>query len=525
MENQSLPASTPAYNPITGERLGEVPLNRIDDVKAAVDAARQAQQEWARLSVKERIRRLQPVKEFLSVKADEIAEIIARDTGKVRLDALVTEVINSLMAIQYYSRKAPRFLRERWIRPGNLLLANKWTKLRRVPYGVIGIITPWNYPFTIAFSEVIMGLIAGNGIVLKTASQTQMVGQILKEAIEQAQLPRGLFAYLNLPGKVAGDAFLQAGVNKLFFTGSVAVGKYLMAKAAETLTPVNLELGGNDAMIVCADADLERAANGAIWAGFSNAGQSCGGVERIYVQRDVYEPFLKLLKQKVEALRVGYDTDFEVDMGGITTESQMQTVRKHIEDALAKGAKIFAQSPPPRNEKYKNLLPAVVLTEVTHEMDVMRHETFGPVVGVMSFESEEEAIRLANDSYLGLTGSVWSKNRKKAERLAKQIEAGVVTINDHLMSHGLPETSWGGFKQSGIGRTHGELGFYELTQSQMIVHDFLPGVKRDMWWQPYSKQVYDGLRGMIDFLFEKKWGKRLKGMFRLLKVFVRTFKA
>lgn len=515
---------TRSFNPVTGELLAEVPVNSADDVRLAVARAREAQKYWAQFSVKERIKRLQPIARFLAEKAETIAEVIARDTGKVRLDALVTEVINSLMAINYYSKKAPTFLKERRIKPGNLLLANKWTKLRRVPYGVIGIITPWNYPFTIAFSEVVMGLMAGNGIVLKTASQTQMVGQLLKEAIEQADLPDGLFNYLNLPGKVAGDAFLEAGVNKLFFTGSVAVGKYLMRKASETLTPVNLELGGNDPMIVCADADLNRATSGAVWAGFSNAGQSCGGVERIYVHESVYEPFLALLKKKVEALRVGYDTNFETDMGGMTTENQIRTVQQHIEDALAKGAKIFAQSQVRDEGKYKNLLPATVLVDVTHEMDVMRDETFGPVVGVMPVKNDEQAIQMANDSYLGLTASVWSKNRKKAGKIARRMEAGVVTVNDHLMSHGLPETSWGGFKESGIGRTHGELGFYELTQSQMIVDDYLPGVKKNMWWQPYSKQVFDGMMGLIDFLFKKNLRVRMKGMRRLLRTFGRTFK-
>ena len=196
-----------------------------------------------------------------------------------------------------------------------------------MPFGVVGIISPWNYPFAIPFSEVIMALLAGNAVILKAATETQVVGHTLRECIEAAGLPDGVFTYLNLPGSVAGDAFLESGVDKLFFTGSVPVGKYLMKKASETLTPVSLELGGNDPMIVCDDADLKRAAAGAVWAGLQNAGQSCGGVERIYVDRKIYFPFLALLKEAVEKLRVGYDTDHTMDIGAMTTRRQMDTVQ------------------------------------------------------------------------------------------------------------------------------------------------------------------------------------------------------
>ena len=323
-------------------------------------------------------------------------------------------------------------------------------------------------------------------------------------------------------GRLAGDALLEGGIDKLFFTGSVPVGKKLMAKAAETLTPVSLELGGNDAMLVCADADLDRAAAGACWAGFQNAGQSCGGVERVYVHRDVYDTFLEKLGERVRSLRVGPDLDFEVDMGAITTSSQLRTVQKHVEDALEKGATIFAKSSCP--EDGEGLFhPAMVLTDVNHEMLVMREETFGPVVGVMKVDSMDEAIRLANDSDLGLTGSVWSSDRKEAERIGRRILAGVIMINDHLMSHGLAETPWGGFKESGIGRTHGEIGFQEMTEPQCLVHDYMPAVRKNMWWHPHGRSVYDGVRGIIDLLYSHETGLKVTGASRLAKLFPRTF--
>ncbi len=517
-------AYTTALNPVTGEKLGQIPLDRVADLPERVQRARRAQEKWAQISVKDRMPYFYGVLQYLTQHTDELAETIARDTGKLRIDALAAEVLPAAMATHYYIRKAPKFLRTKKLFPANIAFLNKRSEVRRVPYGVLGIISPWNYPFAIPFSEVIMGLMAGNAVILKTASETQMVGQTLKQVFEAAELPKDLFQLVNIPGREAGPGFLQAGVDKLFFTGSVPVGKALMKLAADTLTPLNLELGGNDAMIVCADANLERAANGAIWAGLSNAGQSCGGVERIYVQRDIYAPFCELLKQKTERLRVGYDRDFEVDMGAITTERQMESIQKQIDDALTKGAHILAQSQLPGQKEWKNFMPATVLMDVTHDMDVMKHETFGPVLAVMPFDSEDQALKLANDSYLGLTGSVWSANRAKAKKLATQIKAGAVTINDHLMSHGLAETSWGGFNQSGIGRTHGEAGFMEMTQSQFIVDDWLGNLNRDLWWQPYSAELYNGLKGLLTGLFGSGPILRFKGWWALMKILPRMFK-
>lgn len=368
-----------------------------------------------------------------------------------------------------------------------------------------------------------MALLAGNAVVLKTASETQMVGRELEECFLAAELPEGIFSYVNIPGRLAGTAFLKNGIAKLFFTGSVAVGKQLMSEASDTLTPLVLELGGNDAMLVCEDADLYRATSGAVWAGLQNSGQSCGGVERLYVHERVYDSFLKLIKKKVEALRVGQDVDFNVDLGVMTTQRQVSTVNHHLEDALSKGAVMYARSSQPEGENSGNMLPAVVLTEVTHEMLLMREETFGPILGVMKVRNMEEAVALANDSNLGLTGSVWSKDRRQAEKLARQIQAGVVMINDHLMSHGLAETPWGGTKQSGIGRTHGAIGFDEMTQPQVIVHDILPLARQNIWWHPHGKKVYDGLMGAVRFLYGHSIWLRAKGLYHLLKIVPRYF--
>jgi succinate-semialdehyde dehydrogenase/glutarate-semialdehyde dehydrogenase len=463
------------------------------------------------------------MRDYIVQNSESIAEVITNDNGKTKIDALATEVMPAAMSISYYCKNASLFLSEEHLQAGNMFLINKRSKICRIPFGVVGIISPWNYPFSIPLSEIVMGLLAGNAVILKVASDTQLVAEEIKKVVAYSGLPEGLFTILNLPGKIAGDAFLDSGIDKLFFTGSVAVGKYLMKKASETLTPVSLELGGNDAMIVCEDADPYRAAMGALWAGFQNAGQSCGGVERIYVHEKVYDSFMRVLKVKVEKLKVKNGLEYDSEMGCMTTLKQADTVNLHVKDAIEKGAEVFAKSEITAASNVKNFLPAMVLTDVNHDMLLMKDETFGPVVGVMKFSSYEEAIRLANDSYLGLSASVWSKSNKRAEKIAKQIKAGAVTINDHLMSHGLAETPWGGFKQSGIGRTHGRLGFDEMTQPMVIVKDILPFVKKNLWWHPFSKKLFDALKGLLDFLYNKNLIKKLNGALNILKVVPRIF--
>jgi len=508
-------------SPATGLELGISKLNSSNDVLAAVEKARKVQPVWAATPIKERSRIILRVRDYVIENADEIARTVSLDNGKTLTDAMVAEVFGAAMTANYFAKNTKRLLKDTGLKPGLMMLAYKKSKIIRVPWGVVGIISPWNYPFTIPFVEIVMALMAGNAVIVKVATETQQVGRILEKCFESVGLPEGIFTHVNLPGRLAGEAFLSAGIDKLFFTGSVGVGKELMRLASGTLTPLSLELGGNDPMVVCPDANLYRAASGAVWAGLTNSGQTCAAVERIYVHKDIYDPFMDLLVKQVNALRVGAD-GFGVDIGAMTTESQVKTVKEHIADAVDKGAVIAAQSQCPKNSP-GNFLPAVVLANVDHSMTVMREESFGPVLGVMKVDTMEQAVELANDSNLGLTASVWSRNRKYAESLARRMQAGVVMINDHLMSNGLAETPWGGFKESGLGRTHGELGMMEMTQPVCIVHDYLPGVQRNMWWYPSGEGIYDGIKGMMEFLFSPNIGKRMMGGIKLTKLFMRTF--
>ena len=489
-------------------------------VKEAIAASRIAQSQWQRRSYSDRAASLLKIRDYISVHAEELAECISRATGKTRIDAVSTEVLSTAMAISFYAAEASKVLHRKRIRGGGILTINKMSYLERVPFGIIGIISPWNYPFAIPFHEIAMAFITGNGVILKVASQTKEVGVAIKKAVEAGGLPDGLFSLVDLPGTLAGDAFINGGIDKLFFTGSVAVGKELMAKAAPRLLPLSLELGGNDAMIVCNDADLSRAANGALWAGMSNAGQSCAAVERIYVLAPVYERFLDLLKKKMARLRVGEDTRFDVEIGSLTTNEQYAKVKELLNDALAKGAILHTFATVPQTGRF--IAPTIV-ENLTSDMRLMNEEIFGPVVAVGKVTSDDEAVAAANNSSLGLTASVWSRTSSRAESIASRLQVGSVMINDHLMSHGLAETPWGGFKESGIGRTHGRLGLEEMTQPRVIVKDILPFVKRNMWWYPHDERIYRGLLGALRFLYPANLAQRLRGGIQLIKVFARTF--
>lgn len=507
-------------NPGTGEIISRTPELDAPAVREAIRRAREAQPAWGELPLKERRRYIAAVHRGLVQSMDAAAQIISSCVGKPTLEALATEVMPSVLGNRWYERHAAKELRPRRLGMGSPLFFNKRSTVHRIPYGLVGIISPWNYPFGIPMHEIAPALLAGNSVVFKTSPETLPVGNHIDELFRSAGLPAGVFQHLNVDGPLCGDLFLEpGGVDKLFFTGSVRVGKLLMAKAATTLKPLSLELGGKDAMIVCADADLERAANGAAWASFTNAGQTCAGVERLYVHRAVYAPFMVLLKQKVEALRLGMDED----VGALCTERQVATVRQHYAEALASGATLFAQAPRPAGLN-EHFIPPTVLTDVDHSMKVMREETFGPIVGVMPVADDEEALRLANDSHYGLTGSVWTRDLAKGAGLARRLQAGAVMVNDHLLSHGLTETPWGGPKESGVGRGHGAWAFEEVTQPRVVVTDWLKLARRNVFWYPYRPAIYGGLKGALTALYGTGIAARLSGAWKFLRILPRMFR-
>ena len=508
-------------NPATGEAfatVGQTDLSRMPDIMAR---AREAQARWAEKSFTERAAHIHQMRRYIAEHAEELATVVSQSNGKTRVDALATEVLPCALACDWYAKNAEKVLKPRRRPGGNILFFNKKTQMQRLPLGVVGIISPWNYPLSIPFGEVVMGLMAGNAVILKVAAATPAVGEAIERIAVAGDLPEGLFQHVVGSGSKVAGAFFENGADKLFFTGSVNAGKTLMAQAAETLTPVSLELGGNDPMIVLEDADLERATNGAAWGGYQNAGQSCGGIERIYVHEEVYDAFVEQMAAKTRALRHGVPTaEHNVDIGSLTTEGQLRTVQQHVEDALDKGATLAAQSQGVGNLENGFFHPATMLTDVTDDMLTMCDETFGPVIAVMKVRDEEEAIRRANDSQLALTSSVWTRNNRRGRRIAARLESGVTTVNDHLYTHGLSEAPWGGWKESGIGRTHGVEGLHEMTHAKVINWDILPA-KRNLWWYPHDEQTWQGLLNALRFVFPSGAGQWLKASLALTPFLIR----
>ncbi len=492
------------YSPADGEAITETIEGKTEELAQGLSNAREAQRLWRTIPFSGKKRIFRKVVSLIGEREGRLVEAVTRCTGKTRVDALSTEVLPAAVAARYYPKAAQRFMRPKRQRRSSILFFNKRAYLHHEPYGVVGIVSPWNYPFGIPFHEVCQALAVGNAVLLKVAGQAQQAGEELVALFHDAGLDPALLQLIHLPGSKAGNAFFEAGIDKLFFTGSVAVGKKLMARAAESLTPISLELGGNDGMIVCADANLPRAAAGAAWAGISNCGQSCGGAERVYVVAAVYDEFVTQLKQIITSLRQGNDTWWDggpvlTDFGSLSTKPQKESVERQLREALELGAKKSTSSSE-IDDEMGLFHPAVLLEDTDPAMAVMRDETFGPLLSVVKAETEEEAIRMANETYLGLTGSIWSNDRKRAHRLAREVEAGAVTLNDHLMSHGMPETPWGGYKESGIGRSHGQPGFEEMTRSKVVVDDSLPKLNSNIWWYPHSDLVLNGLSGALKML-------------------------
>jgi succinate-semialdehyde dehydrogenase/glutarate-semialdehyde dehydrogenase len=359
------------------------------------------------------------------------------------------------------------------------------------PLGVVGIISPWNFPWAIPLGEIVMALMAGNTVVLKPSELTPLVALKIGDVFRRAGLPAGALEVVTGDGST-GAALVEADVDKLMFTGSVATGRRVAEAAAQRLIPVVLELGGKDPMLVLADADIEQAASAAVWGAFANSGQACASVERCYVHESVADEFLRRVVEKTRALRQGVGES--ADVGAMSSERQLQTVEEHVRDAVARGARVLTGGgrAPQRPEQDANgqgfFHEPTVLTGVDHSMQAMREETFGPTLPVMVFQTEDEAIRLANDSPFGLTASVWTRDIRRGRKLAARIEAGTVMINEVLYTHGIAQTPWGGVKQSGLGRTHGRLGLLEMVAPYHIHVNRLTRLP-DVWWFSYTPQA------------------------------------
>jgi succinate-semialdehyde dehydrogenase/glutarate-semialdehyde dehydrogenase len=460
--------------------------------------------------VDQRVAVLRRFQQKLAERRNEIAELISREAGKPTVEALNTELLVVLDATAFCIRTAHRFLLDQPVPHGNLAMKAKRGRLVREPYGVIAIIAPWNYPFSTPAIETVGALAMGNAVVLKPSEFTPLVALELQKLLYAAGLNPDLFQVLIGAGAV-GAALLEADIDKVIFTGSVATGKRIAEAAAKRLLPVVLELGSKDPMIVLEDADLDVASSGAVWGAMMNCGQTCLSVERCYVQRSIYEKFLELCRQKIEKLRVGEGLGSEVEMGPLIHDRQLRTVEDHVNDAVARGARLLTGGRR-LTELGPNFYAPTLLADVKHDMRIMQEETFGPALPVAPFDTDDDAVRLANDTEFGLAASVWTKDRKRGEAIASRIKAGTVLLNDAITGFGISEAPHGGFKQSGIGRTHGELGLSEMVQVKYVDTDLVPGMKK-VWWYGYGKPFQEQMSGFLDMMFARSMGSRIKGAF------------
>jgi acyl-CoA reductase-like NAD-dependent aldehyde dehydrogenase len=497
-----------SVNPATGELLREFACAADGEVRAAVESARVAQGKWNELGVRKRVAVLREFQHRLHEKKSEIADAITREAGKPRAEALVTEVLVVLDSARFLIENSWRLLQDEAIPHGNLATKAKRGRLLHEPYGVIGIISPWNYPFSIPATETLAALVAGNSVVLKPSELTSAVALELGSLLHAVGVPEDVFRVVVGDG-ATGAALIQSAIDKLVFTGSVATGKRIAAAAAERLLPIVLELGGKDPMLVLDDADVDVASSAAVWGAFVNAGQACLSVERCYVHRSLYEPFLEACVEKTKKLIVNHGLDHNADVGPLIHERQLTLVEEHVEEAKACGARVLAgglRFP----EIGANFYHPTVLADVTHLMRIMREETFGPVLPVMAFDNDEEAVRLANDSEYGLAASVWTRDRARGERIARQIQAGTVMVNDVISCFGISEAPHGGWKASGVGRTHGRFGLEEMVRAKYLDSDLLPGMKK-VWWYGYGEAFARHMNGFLDLQFARGIGQRLRG--------------
>jgi acyl-CoA reductase-like NAD-dependent aldehyde dehydrogenase len=496
-----------SFNPATGELIGSVETLTPASVQGVVDDVGEVQPFWAALTLEDRARYMRRACDVLLEDMDENAELLTNEQGKPRVESYTMELLPTVDSLKWIADNGPEILAdEKQSMP--LFLKSKSAKFTYEPIGVVGVIAPWNYPWSIPFGEVAIALMAGNGVVLKPASLTPLIGERIRQTFEKAGLPEGLVRTVHGGGRI-GDALVKSSAGKIFFTGSVEVGQKVGVACAKRMKGSVLELGGKDPAIICPDADLANAVSGTVWGGFANAGQTCSGIERVYVHRDVADAYLDGLVRETERLTVGDPREWTTEIGPMVSEEQAKIVNELVDDAVEHGATKLTGGPTEVEGMKGSFIAPVVLTGVTHEMRIMEEEIFGPVLPVVTVDSEEEAIELANDSEFGLGASVWTKDRAKGERMAHQIQSGMVWVNDHSFSHGACVCAWGGVKHSGLGRSHSKFGFYECVNIKQLAWE--PGWARDMWWQPYDRQLGDAIRYSARLLYSRN-GNRLQAL-------------
>jgi succinate-semialdehyde dehydrogenase/glutarate-semialdehyde dehydrogenase len=519
MAATAIPIDTlPSIDPATGEVFAHFERTPASLLPEIVSRARTAQGVWARLPIRDRCAKLRGLRERIMASRNELADAVVRESGKPRVEALFADIFVALDSAEYWSRNAASAVRTHRVSHHSTAAKAKTGYLAYDPLGVIAIISSWNYPLAIPLSQIIPAVVVGNAVVSKTSDFTPQCGALIERLFIDAGFPEDLVLVVQGGGEV-GQALIDASPDKVLFTGSVATGRRVAEACARKLIPSVLELGGKDAMIVLADADLEVASSAAVWGSYTNCGQVCLSVERLFVEQAVAESFMALCVEKTKKLRIGPGSDPATDVGPLIRPQHVQRMSDLVHDAVSRGAKVLCGGKS-RPDLGPNFFEPTVIAGVDSSMKLFQEETFGPILAVQVVRDAKEAIIYGNDSPFALAASIWTKNKTRGMALAAEMRAGAVMVNDAISYFGIAEAPHGGCGASGWGRTHGKAGLLEMVQMKYIDVDRLPRREKP-WWYRYGADLEHAADAFLQFEFSRGVGAKLRNARSAMKAFFR----
>lgn len=508
-----------SINPATLEVIAEIETTPLEEVYRISKVAQEAFKKWASTRIDERLALLKNAREILYKNRDEIAKLITLENGKPIVESYSMEIFPTLDLFDFHIKNAKRILKPKRVRSQIPLFWVKRNYIYFEPLGVVAVISPWNYPLLLPIAPIISALVAGNCVIFKPSEYTSLIGLKIYEIFKEAGFPEGVFNIVIGYGDV-GEALVNSEVDKISFTGSTKTGRIIMQNAAKKPIPVSLELGGKDPMIVFDDVNIELVSSAAVWGAFANAGQTCVSVEVCYVHEKIFDVFVEKVVEKTRKLKIGNGLDPDVEIGPINNEKQLIIIENQIKDAISKGARILTGgkriTPKDKNgnELKGYFFEPTVITDVNDSMLLMKEETFGPILPVVKFSDEEEVIQIVNSSEYGLSASVWTKDRKRAERVVKKIRSGSVLVNECVVHYGDAKAPCGGVKSSGFGRVHSEFGIYDMVNVKFGSYDFISPHR--LWWFGYDIGLLRTIKKSIDFLYSRSVIQKIKSAPHLL---------